>query len=259
MRIAEWLAAARRVNELADALEAVEREQPAQGLAIQDGLHEGLRLEAVTLQDGAGLPLAADIGFELPAGATLHIVGDAGFAKNALLQAIAGLWQQGEGTITLPRGARVATVPQHLQLPRISLRHLLQSDRPRPAPEIAAALRRYGLSTLTSRLDGEEDWNKALTRGERQRLALARAELGQHEVILLDEATSALEAEAALDLLVQLRTALPRSIIIAFGQSPGLAEIASHRIVLRRVGGVAGIVESDGFAGPRAVETLETR
>jgi len=257
MRIAEWLAAARRVNELADALEAVEAEPPAQGLAIVEEAHEGLRLEAVTLHDGTGQPLAAEIDFALPAGAMLHITGDAGFAKSALLQAIAGLWQQGEGVIALPRGARVATVPQHLQLPGVSLRHLLQSDRPRPAPEIAAVLRRYGLSTLTSRLDGEDDWNRTLTSGERQQLALARTELGSPEIVLLDEATSALETDAAFDLLTELRTALPRVAIIAFGQSPGLAEIASHRIVLRRIRGVATIVETEGFVEHRAAAISE--
>ena len=257
MRIAEWLAAARRVNELADALEEVELEPPAQGLVIEDGPLDSLRLEAVTLHDGAGHALAADIGFVLPAGAVLHVAGDAGFAKNALMQAIAGLWQQGEGRIVLPHGARVATVPQHLQLPGIGLRHLLQGDRPRPAPEIAATLRRYGLSTLTARLDGEEDWNRSLTRAERQRLALARTELADPAIVLLDEATSALESDAALEILTELRAALPRAIIIAFGQSPGLAESASHRIMLRRIRGVAEIVEREGFTEPRIAATSE--
>lgn len=256
MRIAEWLAAARRVNELADALAEIEFRPPVQSLVIAHAPDHVLRLQDVTLHDGTGLPLAAGIDFALPAGATLHVVGDAGFAKNTLLQAIAGLWQQGEGMIALPRGARVAVVPQHLQLPRTSLRHLLQGDRPRPAPDVAAALRRYGLATLTSRLDGEDDWNRALTRGDRQRLALARAELGGCEVVLLDEATNALEAEAALDLLAELRAALPEAVIVAFGQSPGFGEIATHRIVLRRIGGVARIVERDGFAESRPAEPV---
>ena len=75
--------------------------------------------------------------------------------------------------------------------------------------------------------------------------------------MLLDEATSALETDAALDLLTELRSALPRAVIIAFGQSPGLAEIASHRIVLRRIRGVAAIVESDGFVEHRAAAISE--
>lgn len=256
MRIAEWLAAARRVNELADALVEIETLPPAQALLIGQTPDESLSLQDVALQDGLGHALAAGIDVSLPAGATLHVQGDAGFAKNALLQAIAGLWQHGEGTIALPRGAHVAVVPQRLQLPRTSLRHILQGDRPRPAPEIAATLRRYGLATLTSRLDGEEDWNRVLTRGERQSLALARIALGGAEVILLDEATNALEAEAALEQLQELRAALPRAIIIAFGQSPGFAEIASHRIVLRRTGGVAQIVERAGFPEPRTAEPV---
>ena len=254
MRIAEWLAAARRVNELADALAEIEIEPAVRTLAIDYTSNRSLSLRDVTLCDGAGLALASGIHFTLPAGAALHIVGDAGFAKNMLLQAIAGLWHQGEGTIALPRGSRIAVVPQHLQLPRTSLRHFLQGDAPRPAPELAATLRRYGLPMLTSRLDAEEDWNRVLTRGERQRLALARIALDGAEIVLLDEATSALEAEAASDLLSALRAALPDAIIIAFGQSPGLAEIATHRIVLRRVRGVAEIIERDGFATPHGAE-----
>ncbi len=251
MRIAEWLAAARRVNELADALAGIETQPPQPALGIGFTSDGSLGLEAVTLHDGAGLPLAAGLDLVLPAGATLHVVGDAGFAKNTLLQAIAGLWQLGEGTIALPREARIAVVPQHLQLPRTSLRQLLQGDRPRPAPDIAAALRRYGLATLTAQLESEDDWNKALTRAERQRLALTRVELGGAEVVLLDEATNALEAETASDLLAELRAALPQAVIIAFGQSPGFAEVASHQIVLRRIAGVARIVERDGFVESR--------
>lgn len=256
MRIAEWLAAARRVNELADALAEVETGATAQTLLIGQTSDESLLLCGVTLQDGAGHPLATGIDFSLPAGATLHIMGDAGFAQGTLMQAIAGLWQHGEGTIALARGAQVSVAPQHLQLPRTSLRHLLQGGRPRPTPEIAAVLRRYELATLTSRLDGEDDWNRILTRSERQRLALARIALSGAGVVLLDEATNALEAETALDLLRELRAALPRSVIIAFGQSPGFAETASHRILLRRIGGVARVVEREGFSATHDPETV---
>ncbi|MFJ5370778.1 ABC transporter ATP-binding protein/permease, partial [Bosea sp. CER48] len=87
MRIAEWLAAARRVNELADALVEIEARPPQHALIIEQTQDGSLRLQDVALHDGLGHPLAAGVDINLPAGATLHVQGDAGFAKNALLQA----------------------------------------------------------------------------------------------------------------------------------------------------------------------------
>jgi putative ATP-binding cassette transporter len=253
MRIAEWLAAARRVNELADALERVDGDPPGEHLAVTQSVDGLLHLDEVTLIDRDGRTLIADIGLSLPPGATLHLSGELGLGKAALIQAIAGLWPWGRGGIVLPPGARVTVVPQKLHLSEASLRAVIDTALMLSTERLEDALRRYGLSGFAARLDETRDWDKELATGDRQRLALARAELEQPDVVLLDEATSALEVDAALELLAELRAARPGAIILAFGQSPGFAEAASHRLLLKRAGGVVRMATAErGRAEARA-------
>jgi len=245
MRIAEWLASARRVDELARALGAIEAgaaESDITVLASEDG---GLRLDELTLTDRDGRTLLADVSTALPAGGTLHVAGEMGHGKAALIQAIAGLWPWGRGAVALPDGARIAVLPQHLHLSEGSLRAALDPIGGHGTAQMETALRQYGLAGLVPQLELSRDWEKALTTGDRQRLALARAELAKPDILVLDEATSGLEIEAALELLLRLRAARPEAVMLLIGQSPGFAEAADHHLTMRRAGGVARIAGSD--------------
>jgi putative ATP-binding cassette transporter len=243
MRIAEWLAAARRVNELADALERIDGEPPGEHLAVSPSADGFFRLDDITLIDRDGRTLVADITCALPPGATLHVSGELGLGKAALIQAVAGLWPWGRGEIGLPSNAFVTAVPHKLHLSEGSLRAVLETGHSLPEEQLHGMLRRYGLSTLAPSLDETRDWDRELATGDRQRLALARAELEQPDIILLDEATSAFDTDAALELLGQLRAARPDAIIIAFGQGAGFAEVATHRLLLKRAGGVVRMAQ----------------
>jgi putative ATP-binding cassette transporter len=218
---------------------------PGDHLSVMPSSDGLLRLHEVTLIDRDGRTLAADIDLSLPPGATLHLSGELGLGKAALIQAIAGLWPWGRGEIALPREALVTVVPQKLHLTEGSLRAVLDTGLTRPSEPLVEALRRYGLSALAPRLDEIRDWDKELATGDRQRLALARAELEAPDIILLDEATSALETDMALELIAELRAARPNAIILAFGQSAGFAEAATHRLVLKRAGGVVRMASAD--------------
>ncbi len=252
MRIAEWLAAARRVNELADALERVDHEPPGEHLAIAPSADGLLHLEEVTLIDRDGRTLVADISCALTPGTTLHVSGELGLGKAALIQAVAGLWPWGRGEIRLPEGAFVTAVPHKLHLSEGSLRAVLETGRTLPEEQLQTVLRRYGLSSLAPMLDETRDWDRELATGDRQRLALARAELEQPDIVLLDEATSAFDTDAALELLDHLRAARPEAIIIAFGQGAGFAEAATHRLLLKRAGGVVRMAARPAAADPAA-------
>lgn len=254
MRIAEWLASARRVNELAVALGAIEAGVAESDIAILASEDGGLRLDELTLTDRDGRTLLADVSTTLPAGATLHVAGELGHGKAALIQAVAGLWPWGRGAVALPDGARIAVLPQHLHLSEGSLRAALDPIGGHSDEEAAAALRHYGLSSLVSQIDLAHDWDKALTTGDRQRLALARAELAKPDILVLDEATSGLETEAALELLSRLRAARPDAVMLLVGQSPGFAEAADHHLTMRRAGGVARVAS---FEMPRPATRVE--
>jgi len=246
MRIAEWLASARRVDELARALGAIEAGAAESDIAVLASEDGGLRLDELTLTDRDGRTLLADVSTALPAGATLHVAGEMGHGKAALIQAVAGLWPWGRGAVALPDGARIAVLPQHLHLSEGSLRAVLDPTGDHGAAQAEAVLRHYGLTGLVPQLELSHDWEKALTTGDRQRLALARAELAEPDVFLLDEATSGLETEAALDLLARLRAARPDAVMLLIGQSPGFTEAADHHLTMRRAGGVARMVSADG-------------
>lgn len=246
MRIAEWLAAARRVNELADALERLGLGYAEDHLMVMPSPDGCLRLTEVTLTDRDGRNLVADLDIVAAPGATLHVSGELGLGKAALIQAVAGLWPWGRGEIALPENAQVTVVPHTLHLTEGTLRAVLDTAHALPTEQLAGALRRYGLSSLVQRLDEHNDWDKALATGDRQRLALARAELEMPDVLLLDEATSALEVDTALDLIAELRAARPGAIMLLMGQSAGFAEAADHRLVMKRAGGVARVAGHDG-------------
>jgi len=254
MRIAEWLASARRVDELARALREIDAGAAESDIALIDSQDGGVRLEAVTLADRDGRTLLADFSAALPPGATLHVSGELGHGKAALIQLVAGLWPWGRGTVALPEQARIAVLPQHLHLSEGSLRAVLDPIGLYDAEAGAAALRHYGLSGLVPQMELSRDWEKALTTGDRQRLALARAQLADPDILLLDEATSGLETDAAVDLLTRLRAARPEAVMLLFGQSPGFAEVCDHHLVMRRAGGVARIALSDM---PRAAALAE--
>ena len=101
-----------------------------------------------------------------------------GSGKSTLFRAIAGIWPFGSGRIRVPRGAQVMLLPQRPYLPVGSLLAAVSypglPDR-FGAPAVAAALTAVGLNKLDPRLDEEAHWNRMLSPGEQQRVAMARA------------------------------------------------------------------------------------
>jgi ATP-binding cassette subfamily B protein len=102
---------------------------------------------------------------------------------------------------------------------------------------IAAAARAAGLEeTLTRLPDGLDtrtgERGLALSAGERQRVARARALLRRPGVLILDEPTSALDAQTEKLVAQSLREALPDSTLIVITHRPALAEIADMIVTL---------------------------
>ena len=97
---------------------------------------------------------------------------------------------------------------------------------------------------MVARLGEEAHWNRVLSQGEQQRLAIARALLAAPDYLFLDEATAALDeaAEAALYRLLQER--LKGSAIISIGHRSTLNVFHRRRIE---------VVPEDGFSHLREV------
>jgi len=141
----------------------------------------------------------APIDFDVVRGEVIVLVGANGSGKTTLLRVLNGVIAH-EGTRRLGASAlRQAMVFQRPFLLRLSVWNNLRialwlAERSTPAAQRHArageALARVGLAALAARPA------RALSGGEQQRLALARAWATRPELLLLDEPTASLDPEA---------------------------------------------------------------
>ncbi|WP_336886075.1 ATP-binding cassette domain-containing protein [Streptomyces mexicanus] len=168
-----------------------------------------LRLWGVTFSYGpAAAPVIDDLDLVLPSGAHVAVVGPSGAGKSTLTALVAGLLEPGRGVIRVygepVPSARAAALrvllPQEAYVTSATLAENLALLRPDPVPEpeLLASADAVGLTPLLERLGGPDAPvdPAALSAGERQLIALARAHLSRAPLVLLDEATCHLDPAA---------------------------------------------------------------
>jgi ABC-type multidrug transport system ATPase subunit len=138
---------------------------------------------------GARLALAPT-DLAVNAGESLSLVGPNGAGKSTLLALLAGSLEASEGRVSVADGVRVGWVPQRpAHYGRLSPRENLELfGRLEGADRSAATalLAEFGLPD-------DSEPSSALSVGNRQRLNIAIALLGQPDVLLLDEPTASLD------------------------------------------------------------------
>ena len=116
---------------------------------------------------------------------------------------------------------------QRPYMPPGSLKRILcypRSEEDFSDQEVTETLRAVGLGHLAGSLDGVDVWDRRLSGGEQQKVALARALLIRPDWLFMDEATSNLDADAEDQFYRCLLHALPDSTFVSVG----------HRGELRR-------------------------
>ncbi len=156
-------------------------------------------------------PALDRVGLDIPAGATVALVGPSGAGKTTLAHLLMRFWDPDDGRVALDGRdirdrklddlrRRTALVAQDTFLFNDTLRANILIARPEAAEEeLAAAIRRASLGDVVAGLpDGLDalvgERGARLSGGQRQRVAIARAFLKDAPVLILDEATSHLDA-----------------------------------------------------------------
>src|SRR6185312_4400991 len=238
--LAEWSAVIERLTGFERSVAA------ARTLAVTPPLIEVAQgeAEAVTFKDlkvrlPNGVPLINADDVSIGLGEHVLVSGPSGIGKSTLFRAIAGLWPFGEGSVTLPKDARVMILPQRPYFPIAPLAAAVaypaepgEFDPERVANLIAAV----GLPGLAARIDEEAHWNRMLSLGEQQRLGLARALLHAPDYLFLDEATASLDEAAESTLYHLLQQRLSHATIVSIGHRSTLSAFHERQLTFARHG-----------------------
>jgi heme exporter protein A len=202
-------------------------------------------VEKLTRVYGATRALAG-VTLDFRAGEVCSVEGSNGAGKSTLLLVLATLVKPTAGTIRygdyeLPddrediRGAIGLVGHEAMVYPDLTVRESLElmatlHDLPSPEARIAEVLRAVSLTELADRTA------RTLSRGQLQRLALARAELHDPSLLLFDEPTTGLDAAATERLAVAIGRAREqkRVVVMVTHDHPFAARVADVRVTMER-------------------------
>ena len=213
---------------------------------------------------GAQRAAVANVSFLLAAGSGLGIIGPSGAGKSSLVRALVGAWAPAAGHVRIDGadlsqwdadllGRHIGYLPQDVELFAGSVADNIARFSPDADPaSVVAAAQAAGIHDTILRLPagyatdiGEA--GAALSAGQRQRLALARALFGDPFLVVLDEPNSNLDAEG--------EASLARA-IVGVRQRGGIVVVVAHRpSTLEGVDHVLALVDGAvfGFGGKEEV------
>jgi ATP-binding cassette subfamily B protein len=258
-------AALRKLRELLSTEATVVERPDAEALPPLRG---EISFEHVTFGYERDRPVLHDLDLTIGAGETFAFVGATGAGKSTIAKLVSRFYDPDEGRVLLDGHdirdvtleslrRQLGVVPQEPFLFAGSIRDNIAFARPDASDDdVLQACRAVGIDDLIDRLpDGLDtpchERGVALSSGERQLLALARAFLARPRVLVLDEATSNLDLlseakiEHALDVLLEGRTAIVIAHRLATAmRADRLAVVHEGRIV--ELGTHDGLVAAGG-------------
>ncbi|HYH81724.1 MAG TPA: ABC transporter ATP-binding protein [Longimicrobium sp.] len=203
---------------------------------------------------GRVVPALAGVSLNVPPGTVLGIVGPNGAGKSTLIRILLGYLRPTRGSVTVgglaPRAYAerhgVAYVPETPAIPHAwTVEHAMRvyaslAELEDPGPQIDAALDRVGLGDTRPRRVA------ALSKGMRQRLALAQALLGDRAVMVLDEPTNGLDPEWVAELRAMVeewRAARPDRVALIASHDLSELERTADRVAVLESGALREVID----------------
>lgn len=212
--VQESLVAAERVGEI---LELEKEKDENRKYLVPEKINGHIKLEDVTFAYGSRRPIYEHLNLEIAAGNWTAFVGPSGCGKSTFVKLILKFYEAQEGKIFLDGNdirdidstylrSKIGYVPQDIFLFSGTVtENISLHNQNATLEEIMEAAKKAGADEFIQKLPKRYDTvlgerGGGLSGGEKQRIALARALLGNPSFLILDEATSSLDTVSEMEI-----------------------------------------------------------
>lgn len=197
----------------------------------------------------AGKTILSDVNYQFPEQGLVCLLGESGVGKSTLINILAGLETDYQGTVTIGEQSLGQYTPDQLANYRkdtigfvfqdyqllegyTALENVLYPMQLQAQPfeaakiQALAYLRQLG---LTAQVDQKIE---TLSGGQKQRVALARAQMNQPRVILADEPTGALDRKNTDEVMAMLQQMAQKCLVVMITHDASLCQYADEVITI---------------------------